>query len=111
MKNTVFYGDTVEKMKLIPDNSVDLICADLPYGKTKNKDMKPEHRQILNKIEEYLKQPGAEHLRFWQALYGMGVIKGEMKIKQAFHFEMPELITEIIDDFNISDEVLLKRIK
>ena len=36
MRNTVIKGDTIEKMKLIPDNSVDLICADLPYGKTKN---------------------------------------------------------------------------
>ena len=36
MTNTVLYGDTIEKMKLIEDSSVDLICADLPYGKTKN---------------------------------------------------------------------------
>jgi len=34
--NKVIYGETIEKMKLIPDNSIDFICADLPYGKTKN---------------------------------------------------------------------------
>ena len=28
------YGDCLEKMRLIPDRSVDLICADLPYGTT-----------------------------------------------------------------------------
>lgn len=35
-KSKVIYGDTIKKMKLIPSNSVDMICADLPYGKTKN---------------------------------------------------------------------------
>ncbi len=30
-------GDTIEKMKTIPDDSVNLICCDLPYEKTKNK--------------------------------------------------------------------------
>ena len=28
------YGDTIEQMKLIPDKSINLICADLPYGTT-----------------------------------------------------------------------------
>lgn len=31
------YGDTIEQMKLIPDKSIGLICADLPYGSTANK--------------------------------------------------------------------------
>lgn len=35
-KSKIIYGDCIEKMKLIPDNSIDYICADLPYGKTKN---------------------------------------------------------------------------
>jgi len=30
------YGDTIEQMKLIPDKSIDFICCDLPYQKTKN---------------------------------------------------------------------------
>ena len=29
-------GDCLEKMKLIPDGSVDMIMADLPYGTTRN---------------------------------------------------------------------------
>jgi len=37
MQNEFWFGDTIEKMKNISDNSIDLICADLPYGKTKNK--------------------------------------------------------------------------
>lgn len=28
------YGDTIEKMKLIHDKSIDFICCDLPYGMT-----------------------------------------------------------------------------
>lgn len=34
--NRVIYGDCMIEMKTITDNSIDLICADLPYGKTKN---------------------------------------------------------------------------
>jgi DNA modification methylase len=30
-------GDCLELMKKIPDNSVDMILCDLPYGTTKNK--------------------------------------------------------------------------
>jgi len=32
--NTVHQGDCLELMKDIPDGSVDLILADLPYGTT-----------------------------------------------------------------------------
>lgn len=30
-------GDCLELMKNIPDESIDMILADLPYGSTKNK--------------------------------------------------------------------------
>ena len=30
-------GDAIDKMKLIPDRSVDLVLADIPYGTTQNK--------------------------------------------------------------------------
>lgn len=33
----LFHGDCLELMKDIPDNSVDMILADLPYGTTKNR--------------------------------------------------------------------------
>lgn len=35
--NTIVLGDCIEEMRYIPDNSVDLIITDLPYGQTKNK--------------------------------------------------------------------------
>ena len=37
MKIHLRYGDTIEQMKLIPDKSINLICADLPFGITANK--------------------------------------------------------------------------
>ena len=37
MINNVVQGDAIAKMKEIPDNSVDLLLVDLPYGTTQNK--------------------------------------------------------------------------
>jgi len=34
LRNTVIHGDCLEEMKRIPDKSVDMILADLPYGTT-----------------------------------------------------------------------------
>ena len=33
---TLLLGDCLERMKEIPDNSVDLVLVDLPYGTTQN---------------------------------------------------------------------------
>ena len=35
--NNVIKGDTLEEMSQIPDNSVDMLLVDLPYGTTQNK--------------------------------------------------------------------------
>ncbi len=37
IKNKIICGDSIEVMKKIPDESVDMILCDLPYGTTKNK--------------------------------------------------------------------------
>lgn len=37
MQNTLFEGDCLEIMKKFPDNSVDMVLCDLPYGTTQNK--------------------------------------------------------------------------
>ena len=37
MQNTLFEGDCLEIMKRFPDNSVDMVLCDLPYGTTQNK--------------------------------------------------------------------------
>ena len=36
-KSKIIQGDCLEEMKLIPDGSIDMILADLPYGTTPNK--------------------------------------------------------------------------
>ena len=36
-RSKVLFGDCLIKMKDIPDNSIDMVCCDLPYGVTKNK--------------------------------------------------------------------------
>lgn len=35
--NKVIQGDCLEVMKLLPDNSIDMVLCDLPYGTTQNK--------------------------------------------------------------------------
>jgi site-specific DNA-methyltransferase (adenine-specific)/modification methylase len=35
--NTIIHGDCLEEMKRIPDNSIDMVLCDLPYGTTQNK--------------------------------------------------------------------------
>ncbi len=37
MTNSVFEGDCLEIMKRMPDNSVDMVLCDLPYGTTQNR--------------------------------------------------------------------------
>lgn len=37
--------------------------------------MKKEHKQILDLISTYLEQPNANHLRFGQALFNLGIIE------------------------------------
>ena len=37
MQNTLFEGDCLEIMRQFPDNSVDMVLCDLPYGTTQNK--------------------------------------------------------------------------
>ena len=35
--NTIIEGDCLEKIKAIPDESIDMVLCDLPYGTTQNK--------------------------------------------------------------------------
>ncbi|PAF42865.1 site-specific DNA-methyltransferase [Helicobacter sp. 11S02596-1] len=37
IKNTIFEGDCIEIMRKFPDNSIDMVLCDLPYGTTQNK--------------------------------------------------------------------------
>ena len=35
--NSVYEGDCLEYMRRFPDNSIDMVMCDLPYGMTRNK--------------------------------------------------------------------------
>lgn len=36
-KNIIYHGDCIEGMKILPDNSIDMVLTDPPYGTTQNK--------------------------------------------------------------------------
>jgi len=67
--------------------------------------MKKSHRYILNKLEEYFNQDGVEHLRFFQGLRNCNLIEYHT-VDTGIHLE-----TQIVDDYNIEDSKLIKRIK
>ena len=63
--------------------------------------MKKQHKEILDLLHIYFSQDGAEYLRFWQGLYNCGIIRSE-----TFDSEK-----HILDDYNISDGMLIKKLK
>lgn len=64
--------------------------------------MKKEHKEILTRIETMLSQPGAENLRFWQAMRNCDLIVYKGGPVEGY---------KPVDDYNLSDENLLKRLK
>lgn len=63
--------------------------------------MKDSHRKILDLIEEYLSQDGAEHLRFTQALYNLNIYS-QVECGGGFFLE---------DNYNDLDSWVISRIK
>jgi len=58
--NKVIQGDCLEVMKDIPDNSIDMILCDLPYGTTQNKwDSVIDLTQLWKHYERIIKDDGA----------------------------------------------------
>src|SRR5690625_7897949 len=58
--NTIIEGDCLKEMKRIPDNSVDMILADLPYGTTRNKwDSIIPLDELWAEYERIIKERGA----------------------------------------------------
>lgn len=67
MLNNVTQGDTIEQMKNIPDNAVDMVLVDLPYGTTQNKwdsvipldQLWKAYHRIVKKMEQWFSlRPG-----------------------------------------------------
>jgi len=53
-------GDCLEVMKDIPDNSVDMVCCDMPYGTTQNKwDSVIDLKKLWEQYERIIKDNGA----------------------------------------------------
>ena len=64
-KSKIIQGDCLEKMKLIPDNSVDLIICDAPYGKLINEKWDSKNglnNDILNEYWRILKDTGSIYI-------------------------------------------------
>jgi len=60
MVSAVFHGDCLDVMKNIPDESIDMILCDLPYGTTKNKwDVIIPFNELWEQYERIIKQNGA----------------------------------------------------
>ena len=61
------HGDCIEKMKLIPDDSVDLVLCDLPYGTTKCKwDAIIDMNKLWEHYRRIVKKPSGVILLFGQ---------------------------------------------
>lgn len=73
MENLLLNGDCIELMKLIPDKSIDMICADLPYATTKNKwDILIPFDLLWNQYERIIKDNGAI------ILFGQGIFSAKL---------------------------------
>jgi site-specific DNA-methyltransferase (adenine-specific) len=64
---TLLFGDCLERMKEIPDDSVDLILCDLPYGTTKCKwDTIIDINKLWEHYKRIIKEPSGVILLFGQ---------------------------------------------
>lgn len=80
-KSKIIQGDCLEKMKLIPDGSIDMICCDLPYGLTNNKhDIVIPFEQLWKEYYRILKPNGAI------ALYAQGLFYVDLVQSNRKHF-------------------------
>lgn len=69
----LLYGDAIEKMKTIPDDCVNLICCDLPYGTTRNKwDVIIDPVKLWQQYNRILKSNGVV------VLFGQGLFTAKM---------------------------------
>ena len=76
--NKVYHGDCLEVMKDIPDGSVDMILADLPYGTTQNDwDLKIDSNKLWKQYKRVIKDNGAI------ILFGQGKFTAEMMLSQS----------------------------
>lgn len=76
----LFHGDCFDIMPLIPDNSIDMILCDLPYGTTQNKnDILLPFDKLWEQYERIIKDNGAIVL-FGQGLFFVDLINSNRKL-------------------------------
>jgi DNA modification methylase len=73
-------GDCLERMKEIPDSSVDMILCDLPYGVTKNKlDVQIPFDELWKQYERIIKD-GRAIVLFGQGLFYVDLVNSNRKM-------------------------------
>ena len=76
----LFNGDCLEVMKQIPNESIDMICCDLPYGTTQNKDdIIIPFKPLWNEYERIIKENGCIAL-FAQGLFYVDLVNSNRKL-------------------------------
>ena len=76
----LYYGDCIEKMKLIADESIDLILCDLPYGSTKCKwDTIINIDELWSAYKRILKKPTGVILLFGQQPFTSMLVSSNYK--------------------------------
>ena len=79
-KIELIQGDCLEKMKVIPDGSIDMVLCDLPYGTTQNKhDIILPFNKLWEQYERIIKDNGAIVL-FGQGLFFVDLINSNRKL-------------------------------
>lgn len=79
-KGMLFHGDTIERMGKLPDKSIDMILADLPYGTTQNKwDIVIPFEHLWEQYDRIIKDNGVIIL-FSQGLFSMKLQASNEKI-------------------------------
>lgn len=76
----LYNGDCLDIMKTIQDKSVDMICCDLPYGETQNKDdIKIPFEPLWKEYERIIKDNGCIAL-FAQGLFYVDLVNSNRKL-------------------------------
>ena len=76
----LFNSDCLEVMKQIPNESIDMICCDLPYGTTQNKDdIIIPFEPLWNEYERIIKENGCIAL-FAQGLFYVDLVNSNRKL-------------------------------
>jgi len=75
----LFHGDCIEQLQYIEDDSVDLICADLPYGQTEAKWDKKIDLQELWKEFKRVRKDTTPIFMFGTLKFGLELIEANPK--------------------------------